>query len=405
MKKKFLWMFMVAAAAMTSCSSFDEPAVMDGEGEPLSRAGGRAVFNATSEEELRDFIADECENIVIAEDFTITQELEIPYALTLSGSEGVVLSTKQPIICKGDVYFKDLTIDAATPVGLTAAIRISADNIDVVLDNVQLTQNTPGQADTNEKASMAINVDNYGGSLQLINHTTLTIPSNYVRGINMYSNDNSVVNLTIKDSKIHCGGTDLTKPAVYSRGLQFGSVTATAENPVKIYNSVIEGPYYDINITGSSKINFDIKNTTFNGRGAFNVWAPGQVISLDSCTLIGQNHYDGGYEQFADIKLNDGADNCTLNITDTKFMMNRTPYKYNQQLAILFYGAGINVNFYGNNTIYDNSNETDSFIGQTSVYGHISIYGIDNIHIMESAPGATVVTPYTNVTYSETPLK
>lgn len=404
MKKKFLWMFMVAATALTSCSSFEEPAAIDGE--VLSRAGERIdPYRVLTEEDLINAIALEEEYVLITKSFTVNETLEIPYAMTLSGSNGVVLSTKQPIVCKGSVTFKDLTINASTPVGLTAAIRISADNINVVLDNVQLTQNTLGQADTNEKASMAIQVDNYGGgSLSLINGTTLNIPSNYVRGINMYSSDNSVVNLLIKDSKIHCG-TNLSMPATYSRGLQFGSVKTAAGNPVRIYNSTIEGPYYDINITGSSAVEFDVKNTTFNGRGAFNVHSSNNVISLDSCTLIGQNPFDGPYEQFANIKLNANANNILMNIKDTKFEMIRTVHDYNNQLAILFYGTGIKVNFYGNNTIYDYSKATDSFIGQTSVMGTIKIYGIDNVHIMDAMEGATVVTPGTRATYSETPLQ
>lgn len=403
MKKKFLWMFMVAVAALTSCSSFEEPAAMNGdESYTLSRSG--VVTIVKTEAALLGAIDDGISAIQVGASFTVNEPIVITQDLTLTGSQNVVLSTKEPIICKGSVTFKDLTISASTPVGTTAAIRISADDIDVVLDNVQLTQNTPGQADTNAKASMAIQVDNYGGgSLSLINGTDISIPSNYVRGININSSDNSVVDLLIQDSKIHCG-TNVLKPATYSRGLQFGNVKTAAGKPVRIYNSTIEGPYYDINITDAAAVEFDIKNTTFNGRGAFNVWASGQVISLDSCTLIGQNHYNGDFEQFADIKLNNGANNCTLNITDTKFMMNRTVYDYNQQAAILFYGTGINVNFYGNNTIYDNSNDTDSFIGQTSVFGSISIYGIDNIHIMEAMAGATVVTPGTRVTYSETPL-
>lgn len=384
---------MVAAAAMTSCSSYDEPAVMDGSEKPLSRAGEVVEpYDVYSEEDLVEAINSREAVIAIGESFTVENALEIPYEMTLMGESGAVLSTKQPIICKGNVTFKNLTIDAATPVGLTAAIRVSADGINVVLDNVQLTQNTPGQDDTNEKASMAINVDNYGGgSLSLINGTTLNIPSNYVRGINMYSSDNSVVNLLIENSTIHCG-TDLSKPATYSRGLQFGSVKTDANKPVRIINSVIEGPYYDINITGTSQVTFDIEGSTFNGRGAFNVWASNTVATLKGCTLIGQNPYMGGWENFANVKINNGANNCTFTFNDTDFKMYRASGNPdNSQLMVMTGGTGTHLIFEGSVNVYDYSKLTTSFIGSSIDNNSIEITGLENIHLVEANPNATIL--------------
>ena len=76
-KKKLFLLASLAALAMTSCSSFDEPAALDGDGMPLTRSGERAVTRVESQEDLEDALADKASAIYIASSFNLTQSVTI----------------------------------------------------------------------------------------------------------------------------------------------------------------------------------------------------------------------------------------------------------------------------------------------------------------------------------------
>ena len=96
-KKLFLLASLAAALAMTSCSSFDEPAALDDGGMPLTRSGERAQ-TVTSEAALKRAVQFRESEIVIGGNFTMTETLQLNYPVTISGTEGVTLTTKAPIV-------------------------------------------------------------------------------------------------------------------------------------------------------------------------------------------------------------------------------------------------------------------------------------------------------------------
>lgn len=327
MKRPFLLMGMAALLAMTSCSSFDEPVAMDGEGTPLSRAGSRSI-PVTSEEDLRNAVEFGEEEITIASSFSLSQDLELSYPVVINGMEGKTLTTTASLICTSDVTFNNLTIDATTPRG-TGAITLNAENISVVLKGVNLTQHTAGTTDDSTYEGLAIKNVTCNNSLRLEN-TNIVLPGNYVRAINMYTPKASSVELEILNSHITCG-TDLSMPSTYARVLSFSGVSC--DNLV-IDNSTLEGAYYVVNVNGSSKVTANVKNNSvLDGRAGFNIWSTNFTANVDNSKIIGRNNYPGPTETFANIVINQGAEYGTLNLNNVTFEMdvqkdNGTNYQY-----------------------------------------------------------------------------
>ena len=371
-KKKLFLLASLAALAMTSCSSFDEPAALDGDGMPLTRAAGDAR-QVWSEDDLLDALSDNAPEISIADDFTVTEDVELDYPVTIYGATGKTLTTTASLICTSNVTFKDLTINATTPKG-SGAINMEAENIDVILKNVHLTQNTAGTADAQANVGIAI-LNTACNNTLTIDSTTMVLPGNYVRAVSMYNATKKTVGLTIKNSHITCG-TNLSYPSVYARLLSFSNVKTAAGSPVVIDNSTLEGAYYVVNVNMDSEIQVDVKNNSvLDGRAAFNIWTPGFVGNVNGSTLIGRNNYSGPTESFANIVINQGATGCTLNLTNTIFKMDVIEKQQaNEQYAVSFRASGQTLTLKGTLDIYSTAgNDVTSFFSANAGVEDITI--------------------------------
>lgn len=351
MKKKFLWMFL-ATLAMTSCSSFDEPAAMDGEGEPLSRAGERAtVVTVRSEAALKRAISSKTDIITIGANFTLSDTLEIPYDMTLSGSTGVVLTTENSIICKGNVIFQNLTIDATTPLG-SGIVALGSENITVTLDGVNFTQNAVGTEDARSKVGIGIKFEEYKNKLVIKNNSQIILPSNkYVRGIDMLPTETQKVEIEIYDSKISIG-TNPDFPSTYSRGISFSNIEC---DNLLIENSTLEGAYYIINVNGTSTVSANVKkNSTLSGRCGFNIWSTGFTALVENSTIVGKNNWSGPMETFANVVINNTAENSNMTFKNTTFKMDvSNEYQSNRQYAIQYRASNQTLLVEGVTTVID----------------------------------------------------
>lgn len=390
-KKLFLLASLAAALAMTSCSSFDEPAALDDGGMPLTRSGSRTAPVST-EADLRDALEFGESDITITGDITLTQALEINNPVSISGTAGKKITSSAPIICKANVTFKDLVIDATTPRG-SGAINIAAEGIDVILNNTQVKQNTAGTSDNMSNEGIGILYQAYTNvNLRLENNSVLTLPNNYVRGICLSPTSATVIKkLEIVDSKIIMG-TDLSYPATYGRGISLSYIKTTPNFPILIKNSVIEGGYYAINTYGSTSVlNFNVENSTLNGRCGFNVWTPNTTANIKGGTIIGQNPYMGEWENFANVMINNGANNCTFNFDGTTFEMYRKKGNpYNQQQMVMTGGTNTTLNFEGSVKVYDFSKLTTTFITGSGSVTQINCTGWQNIDLVVANSEASI---------------
>lgn len=301
-KKLFLLASLAATLAMTSCSSFDEPAALDGDGMPLTRSGENS-YPVYSEADLRDALEFGETDITIASDINLTQALEINDSVSISGTAGKKITSSAPIICKASAIFSNLTIDATTPKG-SGVINLEAENIVVELDGVNITQHTEGTTDDSNYEGLGIKNVTCNNKLTLKN-TDITMTANkYVRAINMYTQANTDVELELDSCHITCGSVPGT-PSVYARVLSFSGGVGTKDGkPVTIKNSTLEGAYYVVNSNGSRKVEVNVIGGTMDGRAAFNIWSKNFIASIDGTTLIGRNNYAGPTETFATIVLN-----------------------------------------------------------------------------------------------------
>lgn len=333
-KKLFLLASLAAALAMTSCSSFDEPAALDGDGMPLTRAGERIdAFDVESEDDLIYALNNNEPAINIAASFELTQSVTITSTTNFTSATNAVITSSAPIICKADAAFNGVKINATTPVG-QGAINLEAEGIVVELDGVNITQNTAGTQDDSNFEGLGIKNVTCKNTLKL-NNSDITLPKNrYVRAINMYTPDSTWVNLEIRNSNLRCGD-DLSMPSTYARVLSFSNVSC--DNLV-IDNSTLKGAYYVVNINGTSKVVANVTNgSVLDGRAAFNVWSKGFIGNVTESTLIGRNNYPGPTESFANIVINQGASGCELTLTNTVFKMDVvTKSLSNEQYAISF---------------------------------------------------------------------
>ena len=319
-KKLFLLASVAAALAMTSCSSFDEPAALDGDGMPLTRSGERAVFEVNSQSDLILALNRKASAIQIASSFELTQSVTITSTTNITSASDAVITSSAPIICKANTVFNGVKINAATSVG-QGAINLEAEGIVVELDGVNITQTTEGTQDDSNYEGLGIKNVTCKNTLKL-NNSTISLPKNkYVRAINMYTPDSTWVNLEIRNSHLRCGD-NLSMPSTYARVLSFSNVSC--DNLV-IDNSTLKGAYYVVNINGTSKVVANVTNgSVLDGRAAFNVWSKGFIGNVTESTLIGRNNYPGPTESFANIVINQGATGCTLNLTNTIFKMDTT---------------------------------------------------------------------------------
>lgn len=378
-KKLFLLASLAAALAMTSCSSFDEPAALDGDGMPLTRAGERA-YGVSNETELRNAVALGISDISVTADITLTQTLEIKKSVSISGTTGKKITSSAPIVCKASANFSNLTINATTPVG-QGAINLEEEGIVVELDGVNITQTTEGTQDDSNYEGLGIKNVTCKNTLKL-NNSIISLPKNkYVRAINMYTPDSTWVNLEIRNSHLRCGD-NLSMPSTYARVLSFSNVSC--DNLV-IDNSTLKGAYYVVNINGTSKVVANVTNgSVLDGRAAFNVWSKGFIGNVTESTLIGRNNYPGPTESFANIVINQGATGCTLNLTNTIFKMDVIEkLQTNEQYAISFRASNQTLKLAGYMKIFDTTgNQVASYFSANQ--------GVTNLDIQE-APGFELI--------------
>lgn len=383
-KRKIFLMATLTALAMASCSSFEEPAALNSDGEDLALTRGVIrAYTVNNESDLKRAVRFEEEEIVIGASFTMTDTLMLKYPVTISGVDGATLSTSAPLICASDVTLKSLTIDASTPVGV-GVITLAAENINVTLDNVSLTQRTEGQADTADKATIAIKYSAYNNTL-VVNKSNIVLTSNkYTRGITVGKYENADLDITIKDSRI-TSGTDRSFPSTYSRGIAIGGIQST--KPIKIDNSTIEGFYYAINVVmPDTKAKVEVtNNSVLDGRAAFNIWSPNFVATVENSTLIGRNNYSGPSERFATIVLNKDASNNATNsditLTDVTFRMYtkqfNNPEATNQQYAIQYRASDQKLTLNGTITVIDDQEELGAYV--------LANPGVTGINVIEGS--------------------
>lgn len=371
--KKLFLLASLAAFAMTSCSSFDEPAALDGDGMPLTRSGERAVFEVNSQSDLILALNRKVSAIQIASSFELNQSVTITNATTITSASDAVITSTAPIICKANATFNGVKIDATTPKG-SGAINMEAENIDVVLKNVHLTQNTAGTADAQANVGIAV-LNTACNNTLTIDSTTMVLPGNYVRAVSMYNATKKTVGLAIRNSHITCG-TNLSYPSTYARLLSFSNVKTAAGSPVVIDNSTLEGAYYVVNANMDSEIQVDVKNNSvLDGRAAFNIWTAGFVGNVNGSTLIGRNNYSGPTESFANIVINEEATGCTLNLTNTIFKMDViTKQQANEQYAVSFRASNQTLKLVGSLDIYSTpGNDVNSFFSANAGVVNINI--------------------------------
>lgn len=363
---------MVATAAMTSCSSFDEPAVMDGEGDGLSRAGDpRIAAYVETEAELREEVAGIANPIYVSADLSLQSDLEINRDVTIASDGGKISSTAS-IICKGNIVFDGITIDANTPLG-TGAITLGAENITVTLDGVKLTQNAVGTEDARSKAGIAIKYDAYNNNLVIRNNTVITMPSNkYVRAIDLLPSETaSVKGIEISESTISIG-TDPKFPSTYSRGISFSNIQC--DNFV-IDKSTLEGAYYIVNVNGSSVVNASVKNnSTLSGRCGFNIWSTDFTATVENSTIEGKNNWSGPTETFANVVINNTAERSNMKFINTTFKMDvSNEYQSNLQYAIQYRASNQTLFVNGKTTVIDTKdNAVSAYV--------VANYGVSNIN-------------------------
>lgn len=395
-KKLFLLASLVAALAMTSCSSFDEPAALDGDGMPLTRAGERAQ-TVTSVAELKRAVRSQEPEIVIGANFTMTEALQLNYPVTISGTEGVTLTTEASFICTSDATFKDLTINATTPKG-SGAINMEAENIDVVLKNVHLTQNTAGTADAQANVGIAI-LNTACNNTLTIDSTTMVLPGNYVRAVSMYNATKKTVGLEIKNSHITCG-SDLSYPSTYARLLSFSNVDTEDGSPVVVDNSTLEGAYYVFNVNMESKIAVDVKNNSvLDGRAAFNLWSPNCTVNVNNSTLTGRNNYQGPTESFANIVLNPGSTNSNITLDNVTFNLDVTKEgTTNRQYAISLRQNNQTITLAGTITINDTQkNQAPTYVSTSLTdLSDINVYQETGYNYVGNLNKASFFAPATN---------
>lgn len=382
---------MLAALVLASCSQSDDYAL---EEQSYDQVVGTRVGEISTNSAIlfrRYVTSGNYEKVTLSGNITLSSELVIEHDITIASINGSVITSSAPITCKANVRFEGIEIDATTSRG-TGAIQVSAENINVVLNNTTVKQNTAGTADDVSTVGMGIYYQAYNNSLKLENNSKLILPGNYVRAICLAPAENSTINsLEIKDSKIAIGN-DLSHPATYARGVSLSKISTTANVPVLIENSTIEGCYYVVNVVGTNvAAAFDVRNSTLNGRAAFNIWASNIVATIDGCKLIGQNPYQGGWEEFANIMINNNANNCTFVVGNTDFEMYRAAGNpYNSQLAFMTGGTNTTIHFVDPVRIYDYSQLTERFIGSSVEGLTVNLSGIGNVSLEVCKDGASL---------------
>lgn len=225
-----------------------------------------------------------------------------------------------------------------------------------VIDLVGCDNTTLDLTDTNIVLETAAN-DNRGISISgNSSGTTTTVNLNNVH----MGNSTEVLGRWEDDSNYTDADIQDTQKRVYNRGINIGQNDGKVV--VNINGSVLEKVTYGINVTGSSTVaEVNIANSTIDSWAPLNIWgaSTGNVYNITNSNLIGRNYYAAGSSNdFANIVINEDAENNTVNITDSRLVMfTRTT---NEQYVGSFRSTLNNiVNIKGNSTIYDHSQRLD----------------------------------------------
>lgn len=370
------------AGALASCSS-EEPIAPDGQQQTraISRASDDIPVSTFSD--FKDYVetSEGGEVILAVENFEIDETVEVNAPITIKCAEGVTLTSTASIICNESATFENVTIEANMLGG--GIVNLNADGKDYVFESVNFTQKATGKSDTKAGAPTAILVDGLHESSLTVNNSTLTITGSYARGISTWADDAADFRLTMNNTDIIIG-TDMTfsMPTTYARGINVGNVSS--KYPMVLTNCKIRGAYYPINVNGTLG-NPDITTTgcLLEGRGGFNVWTPGTKMTIDGNTeIIGHNPYTGQYENFANIKINNDANNCSVKIGTATLVLDKNPNNTQCfQYPIMFGGMNTTVDFVAETIIYDKVGTLPSIFAQTQQNASIEYSGLDFIHL------------------------
>ena len=135
---------------------------------------------------------------------------------------------------------------------------------------------------------------------------------------------------------------------------------------------------------------FDIDNSTIDGRAAFNVASPNLKAVIDNSRLVGHNNYDGPSESFANIVMNPGSAGGELYLTNVIFELDRKPLNTNTQYAFSLRDSNQSVYLDGIIKIIDKGMSMMSFIAVVSSATNINFYATEDysVDLSECAPGA-----------------
>ena len=195
------------------------------------------------------------------------------------------------------------------------------------------------------------------------------------RGVTVYSNDNSDVDLTIDGCKIYAvaeGLTDYTTQVTStgnynnSRGI---SLWRLENSEVNICDTTIAGFYYAINIangdapSASSGLVVNINNCELFARAAINNHVEYATFNAESCRSVGINNFGGQSESFGFIVDDSTCVSCEYNIRGCTYVayMNETGAANEKATQYLFCNRGTDASFSvdkdwnGDHTVYVNT--------------------------------------------------
>ena len=196
------------------------------------------------------------------------------------------------------------------------------------------------------------------------------------RGVTVYSNDNSDVDLTIDGCKIYAvaeGLTDYTTQVTStgnynnSRGI---SLWRLKNSEVNIFDTTVAGFYYAINIAdgdpaslASSGLVVNINNCEFFARAAINNHVEYATFNAESCRSVGINNFGGQSESFGFIVDDSTCVGCEYNIRGCTYVayMNETGAANEGATQYLFCNRGADTSFSvdkdwnGDRTVYVNT--------------------------------------------------
>ncbi len=196
------------------------------------------------------------------------------------------------------------------------------------------------------------------------------------RGVTVYSNDNSDVELTIDGCKIYAvaeGLTDYTTQVTStgnynnSRGI---SLWRLENSEVNIFDTTVAGFYYAINIAdgdpaslASSGLVVNINNCELFARAAINNHVEYATFNAESCRSVGINNFGGQSESFGFIVDDSTCVGCEYNIRGCTYVayMNETGAANEGATQYLFCNRGADTSFSvdkdwnGDRTVYVNT--------------------------------------------------